>query len=158
MATTLSSPKSFKGIVKEAAKGAVAIALPFDPADVWGKRARYHLGGTIDGKNVRAIVKAGEKHIVLAPMWRRDCGVEPGDKVSVTLALEGPQRADLGADFAAALDAEPKAKLFFEDLAQFYRKGYLTWINATKNKPDERARRIKEVVKLLKAGVKERPK
>ena len=158
MATTLSSPKSFKSVVKEAPKGAVSIDLTFDPAEVWGKRPRYHVGGTINGMKMRAIIKAGDKAIVLGPMWRRDCALDPGEKVSVTLALEGPQTADLGDDFAAALKAEPKAAAFFEDLAQFYRKGYLIWINATKRKPEERARRIKEVVKLLKAGVKERPK
>jgi hypothetical protein len=158
MATTLSGPKSFKATVAEAPKGAVSIDLPFDPANVWGARPRYHLGGTINGKKMRAIVKAGERQIVLGPMWRRDCAVDPGDKVSVTLALEGPQLTELSDDFSAALKAEPKAAAFFENLAQFYRKGYLTWINATKNKPEERARRIKDVVKLLKSGTKERPK
>ena len=69
-----------------------------------------------------------------------------------------PQRTDLAEDFAAALNAEPKAAAFFDDLAQFYRKGYLAWIDATKKKPEERVRRIRETVKLLKAGKKERPK
>jgi hypothetical protein len=158
MATTLSSPRSFKATVEPGAKGAVVIRLPFDPAAQWGMRALYHLGGTIDGKKVRARVTANERTVVLGPMWRRDCSVEPGDKVAVTLALEGPQRGDLGADFAAALDAEPVAAAFFENLAQFYRKGYLAWINATTKRPEERARRIKETVRLLKAGEKARPK
>ncbi len=158
MATTLSSPKSFKGVMKDGVKGAVQIDLPFDPAAVWGKRPRYHVGGTINGQKLRAIIKADDPKLILSPMWRRDCGIEPGDKVSVTLALEGPQTADLGNDFAAALKAEPKAAAFFEDLAQFYRKGYLAWINATKKKPAERARRIKETVRLLKSGMKQRPK
>jgi hypothetical protein len=158
MATTLSSPKSFMAVVVDDAKGSVVIPLPFDPATVWGARARYHLGGTIDGNHVRAIVTAGQRTMVLGPMWRRDCGVGPGDRVSVTLALEGPQLGSVDADVAAALEAEPKAATFFEDLAQFYRKGYLTWINATKRKPEERARRIKETIRLLKASVKERPK
>jgi hypothetical protein len=158
VATTLSSPKSFKSVVTEAPKGGVSIALTFEPADVWGKWPRYHVGGVINGKKMRAIIKEGDKAFVLGPAWRRDCGLELGEKVSVTLSLEGPQTADLGEDFAAALKAEPKAAAFFEDLAQFYRKGYLTWINATKRKPEERAWRIKETVRLLKAGMKERPK
>jgi len=62
------------------------------------------------------------------------------------------------ADFAAALEAEPEAAAFFDGLAQFYRKGYLSWINATKKSPDERTRRIAQTVKLLKNEVKQRPK
>jgi serine/threonine-protein kinase len=55
-------------------------------------------------------------------------------------------------------DSLRKAAEFFDGLAQFYRKGYLTWIDATKKSPDERARRITQTVKLLKSGVKQRPK
>ena len=75
----------------------------------------------------------------------------------MTLAPEGPQRQALDPDIASALQAEPEAAAFFDGLAQFYRKGFLTWIAATKKKPDERARRIAETVRLLKAGIKERP-
>ena len=35
---------------------------------------------------------------------------------------------------------------------------YLRWIDATTRRPDVRAARIAEVVGLLSAGVKERPK
>jgi uncharacterized protein YdeI (YjbR/CyaY-like superfamily) len=91
-------------------------------------------------------------------MWRRDCGVTVGKRAAIELWPEGPQQADLAEDFLKALKKEPKALAFFDDLAQFYRKGYVRWIDATKRKPQERATRIKEVVNLLKAGVKERPK
>jgi uncharacterized protein YdeI (YjbR/CyaY-like superfamily) len=70
---------------------------------------------------------------------------------------EGPQRDDLADDIAAALDANPGAGEFFDSLAQFYRKAYLRWIDATKRRPEQRAQRIAEVIGLLNAGVKERP-
>jgi uncharacterized protein YdeI (YjbR/CyaY-like superfamily) len=44
---------------------------------------------------------------------------------------------------------------FFDSLAQFYRKAYLTWIDATKRSPETRAARISESIELLKAGVKQ---
>ena len=68
---------------------------------------------------------------------------------------EGPQRADLADDVAAAPDANPAAAAFFDGLAQFYRKGYLRWIDATKRRPDLRAGRIARMVELLAAGVKD---
>ena len=47
---------------------------------------------------------------------------------------------------------------FFDGLAQFYRHGYLRWIDGTKRRPEVRAERIREVVGLLESGHKERPK
>ena len=85
-------------------------------------------------------------------------GIAIGDEVTVELAPEGPQRGDLADDIAAALAANPAAGAFFDTLAQFYRKAYLRWIDATTRRPDLRAARIAEVVGLLAAGVKERPR
>jgi len=155
--------KTFKADVAEGdpaqgKRGAAVFVLPFDPDAAWGKKPRHRVSGTVDGQKIRAIIDAKERLVVLTPMWRRDCGVEVGKKVAVELWPEGPQRQDLAEDFAAALKAEPKAAAFWDDLAQFYRKAFLAWIDGTKKKPEERARRIKETVKLLKAGKKERPK
>ena len=72
------------------------------------------------------------------------------------LIPEGPQRDDLAPDVVAALEASPEAGAFFDALAQFYRKGYLRWIDSTKRSPEIRAERIAEMVRLLKAGVKQR--
>src|SRR5262245_54825812 len=99
MPPTLSAPKSFKSVVTEGAKGSLSIALTFDPASVWGKRPRYHVGGTLNGCHIRAIIGPDDKAFTLGPAWRRDNPVEPGDKVSVTLSLEGPQKTDLAEDF-----------------------------------------------------------
>jgi uncharacterized protein YdeI (YjbR/CyaY-like superfamily) len=88
----------------------------------------------------------------------RDIGVLVGDEVIVELTPEGPQRADLAEDISAALAANPAAAAFFDTLAQFYRKAYLRWIDATTRRPQVRAARIAEVVDLLAAGIKERPR
>ena len=54
--------------------------------------------------------------------------------------------------------ARRAAATFFDTLAQFYRKAYLRWIDATTRRPQVRAARIAEVVDLLAAGLKERPR
>jgi uncharacterized protein YdeI (YjbR/CyaY-like superfamily) len=59
---------------------------------------------------------------------------------------------------AGALDASPEAAAFFDSLAQFYRRAYLRWIDATKRRPDQRPIRIAEMINLLEQGKKERPK
>ena len=138
----------------------VVVPVPFDPDEAWGRKDVHRLRGTVNGMGVRAILEPSESAyvFVLGAAWRRGCGIEPGDAVDVVLAPEGPQRTDLPPDVVAALEAEPGAGAFFDSLAQFYRKAYLRWIDGTKRRPEMRAERIAEMVELLKAGHKERPR
>ena len=141
------------------ARGRVFVPVPFDPDEAWGRKPRHHVAGTVNGMGVRGVVEpvGRGRGFVLGPAWRRDCAIGPGDEVTVHLHAEGPQRGELAPDVASALEAEPGAGEFFDSLAQFYRRAYLRWIDATKRRPDVRAARIAEVVELLKAGRKERP-
>ncbi|HEY2013162.1 MAG TPA: YdeI/OmpD-associated family protein [Bryobacteraceae bacterium] len=160
MAGSTTAEKSFRTTIEGTEKGRVYVVLPFDPADVWGPRPRYHVAGTINGNRIRgAVLKAAKWHFLpLGPEWRKSAGLRPGDEVTVEIGAEGPQREALAADIAEALAAEPEAARFFDGLASFYRKGYLRWIDATKKRPDIRAERIVELVGLLKAGRKQRPR
>jgi hypothetical protein len=139
-------------------KRRVAVPLPLDPDEAWGPKLAHRVAGTVNGMRWRGVVEAvGDgRGIVLGSAWVRDCGIAPGDTVTVELSPEGPQRPDLAPDITAALTADPEAAAFFDALAQFYRRAYLRWIDATKRRPDERAARIAEVVRLCKAGIKER--
>ena len=94
--------------------------------------------------------------ISLGPAWCR-VALPDGAEVEVVLEPEGPQRADLAPDIAAALDAAPEAAAFFDSLAQFYRTAWLRWIDSTKRRPDQRPIRIAEMVSMLRQGHKERP-
>ena len=149
---------TFRTVVVTDSKGRVIVPVPFDPDAAWGKKARHHVTGTVNGHTVRGVIDSGEiRGLLLGPAWRRDCGIAPGEHVSVTVRPEGPQRDGLPDDVAAALEASSAGE-FFDSLAQFYRKAYLTWIDATKRSPERRAERIAEMVALLEAGQKERPR
>jgi hypothetical protein len=152
-------PVRFDALVGAAARGGVVIPVPFDPDAVWGAKPRHHVAGTVGGVRVRGVVEAVGSGFgfTLGPAWQRDCGVQIGTTVPVALVAEGPQRADLAEDVAAALDAHPAAGAFFDSLAQFYRKAYLRWIDATRRRPEQRPLRIAEMIELLEAGRKERP-
>src|SRR5262245_55031051 len=151
------SAKSFMATVEPRPRGGVAVRLPFDPSEAWGDKDRHAVTGMIDGRGVRGTLRSvgGEHYLELGPAWCRDGSVRAGVRVSVTLRPEGPQVDSLARDFAAALDAEPDARRFFESLATFYRKGYVRWIEQAK-RPETRARRIAETVTALKAGKKQR--
>ncbi|HZR51735.1 MAG TPA: YdeI/OmpD-associated family protein [Streptosporangiaceae bacterium] len=150
----------FAAHVTAGPKGRAAVAIPFDPDEVWGAKAEHRVGGQINGKRVRGSIVPGADGwaFILTPMWQRDAGIAVGDDVTAELDPEGPQRQDLADDFAAALAANPAAASFWDTLAQFYRKAYLRWINATTRRPELRPARIDEVVALLASGVKERPR
>ena len=150
----------FRAQVAAGPRDSGIIVIPFDPDEVWGGKAEHPVRGTIDGQRVRGRITpdSGGWVFTVSPMWLRDAGVTLGQDALVELAPEGPQRADVADDVAAALAANPAAAAFFDTLAQFYRKAYLRWIDATTRRPELRAPRIAEVVDLLAAGVKQRPR
>jgi hypothetical protein len=141
-------------------RGQALIVLPFDPDEAWGAKACHHVSGSVNGCRVRVTVAPGESGWAFTMNLSRmhDAGIAVGSEAIVELTPEGPQRQDLAPDVAAALEASPAAGAFFDTLAQFYRKGYLRYIDATTRRPDVRAARIGEVVGLLEDGVKERPR
>jgi hypothetical protein len=159
--------QQFRGYITADSGGKAVIEIPFDPDETWGAKVFHPVGGTIQtaagvscGRRLRGrITPDGSQWVfTVNPMWMRDAGVAVGDEVIVEFEPEGPQRGDLAPDIASALDANPAAAAFFDTLAQFYRKAYLRWIDATTRRPDVREARIAEVVELLAAGIKERPR
>jgi Bacteriocin-protection, YdeI or OmpD-Associated/Domain of unknown function (DUF1905) len=141
-------------------RGNAVIAVPFDPDEAWGAKAVHHVNGTVNGCRVRVTLAPSDSGwaFTMNPGRMRGAGIEIGFDALVELAPEGPQRGDLADDICAALQADPAAGAFFDTLAQFYRKAYLRYIDATTRRPDLRAARIAEVVNLLAAGIKERPR
>jgi hypothetical protein len=149
----------FAVTVAAAGRDSLLVPVPFSPDEVWGTKPRHHVAGTVNGVRVRAIIeRVGDGFgFTLGPKSPSRAGLAVGDEVTVDIAPEGPQRSDLAEDVAEALAANPKAGAFFDSLAQFYRRGYLRWIDATKRRPEQRPVRIAEMVRLLDSGIKERP-
>jgi hypothetical protein len=133
------------------------IPLPFDPNAVWGVKQRHYISGSVNGCTVRGSLGSDGRQffLPLGAAWRRDNRLEAGAPVEVVLSPEGPQTAALAPDVAAALEAEPQARAFFESLATFYRNTYIKWIEGAK-RPQTRSARLQEMVELLKAGKKQK--
>jgi hypothetical protein len=150
----------FDAVVTAGRGGRAVIVVPFDPDEAWGVKAVHHVNGTVNGCRVRVTLAPGDGgwEFSYGPARALQLGLGAGDQVAVELTPEGPQRADLAEDIVDALAANPAAGAFFDTLAQFYRKAYLRYIDATTRRPDLRTARIAEVVDLLAAGVKERPR
>jgi hypothetical protein len=148
--------QQFRAQVSADSRGRAVIAVPFDPDEQWGVKAVHHVNGTVNGCRVRVTIAPGDTGWAFTLNPR--LGLAVGSEAIVEVAPEGPQRGDLAEDISAALAANPAAGAFFDTLAQFYRKGYLRYIDATTRRPDLRAARIAEVAGLLADGIKERPR
>ena len=133
------------------------VPVPFDPDAEWGIKPRHPVGGTINGMRVRGVVELhdGAPAFLVGTAWLRASSLTVGDMVTVEIEPEGPQRDDLADDISTALQASPKAAQFFDGLAQFYRRGYLRWVEGTKRRPELRQQRIAKMIELLEAGVKD---
>lgn len=154
-----STVRSFQARASRTGPRGVTIPVPFNPAEAWGKRDRYHVTGTIEGLGFRTTLVHRQDgwQIALGPKSGSGAGLQDGDSVLVELWPEGPQAEQLAPDIAKALSARPRAQAAFDGLATFYRRGWLRWIEATKRRPEVRAERIAEMVRLVEAGHKERP-
>ena len=146
--------------VAAGSRGHALIVVPFNPDAEWGVKAVHHVSGTVNGCRVRVTLEPGDSGWAFSmnPARMQHVGIVAASQVPVELSSEGPQRGDLAENIAAALEASPAAGAFFDTLAQFYRKGYLRYIDATRRRPGMRAARIAEVTGLLAKGIKERPR
>jgi hypothetical protein len=63
-------PQSFSATVAAGPRGRVFVPLPFDPDAMWGARRAHHVHGTVNGRDVRAVVEAigGGRGIVLGSL------------------------------------------------------------------------------------------
>jgi hypothetical protein len=150
------TPQRFSATISESGTRTY-IVIPFNPNKVWGDKERHYITGTVDGCRVRGALGSNGKEffLPLGPAWLKGQGLPVGTAVDVELSPEGPQLGNVSSDVADALDADPKAKAFFEGLATFYRKNYIRWIESAK-RPETRAARITEMMKLFKAGRKQK--
>lgn len=151
---------SYRATIAVDSRKRVYLPFPFDPDAEWGRKPRHHVHGRIGPVRTRGPLQTfdGQWGLLFNPLSQAACELKPGDTVEVEIWPEGPQVDDQAPDIMIALAADPAARAAFEGLATFYRKGWLRWIDATRRRPDERARRIAEMVALLKTGAKERPR
>ena len=94
----------------------------------------------------------GESLLGLRREVRDAAGVEAGDEVTVTIALdEGPREVEVPPALARALDSDAEAKARFDALAFTHRKEFATWVAEAK-KEETRERRVAQALQMLHEG------
>jgi hypothetical protein len=118
-----------------------------------GKKA-FPVRATINGYSWAGRVSrmGGEFLLGLNREVRTGAGVEAGDEVTVTIALdEAPRDVEVPPALARALDGDAAAKAKFDALAFTHRKEFARWIAEAK-KDDTRERRVAEALQMLHEG------
>jgi hypothetical protein len=93
------------------------------------------------------------KHLIsVSAAIRAETGLSGGDPIVVNLTLaQGPRPVVLPADLAAALDAEPVARRFFDGLSNSLQRYHCDNIAGAKS-AETRQRRIIKAIELFLAG------
>lgn len=135
-------------------KTATGFRVPPDVVEALGKGKRPPVLVTINGHTYRNTVAVyGDVYMLgVAAEHRAAAGVEAGDRIDVELELDtAPREVEVPADFAAALDAEPEARRFFESLSYSNKRRFTYSIEDAKS-AETRQRRIDKSVQQLREG------
>lgn len=109
---------------------------------------------TLDGYTYRSTVApmGAEWWVGVNTGHRAASGLKAGDEVQVTLELDTqPRVLDIPAELAAALDADPVARAFFDGLSYSNRRVFTLSVEGTDN-PVTRARRVARAIGLMREG------
>lgn len=117
-----------------------------------GKRAAVAVTIGDRTARLRLGVMGGRNMIGLSKAARADLGVDIGDAVEATIALDTAERAvEIPDDLLAALDAEPALREAFDALAFTHRKEHARSV-ADAKRAETRERRIAAVVAAVREG------
>jgi uncharacterized protein DUF1905/bacteriocin resistance YdeI/OmpD-like protein len=110
----------FRTTILQGDKTATGIRVPDEVVEALGKGKRPPVRVTINGFTYRSTVAVmgGDYMIGVSAENRAGARVKGGDVVDVDLELDSaPREVTLPADFAAALNADPKARQTFDGLS-----------------------------------------
>jgi hypothetical protein len=145
----------FRATLQLAGKTATGFEVPESVVDTLGAGKRPPVTVTINGSYTYRNTVApmgGSFWIGVSAEHRGKAGVAAGDELDVELALDtAPREIEVPADFAAALDAEPAARTFFDGLSYSNKRWHVLSVEGAK-KAETRQRRIEKSIEMLRAG------
>jgi hypothetical protein len=140
--------------VHQAGKTATGIVIPDDVMAALDAGKKPPVRVTINGYTYRSTVATvdGRPMVGLSAENRAASGAAGGEEVSVEIELDTePREVALPADFAAALDAEPRARETFERLSTSMKGYHVTQLTSAKA-ADTRLRRLERSIAALREG------
>src|SRR5271165_5792754 len=128
-----------------------ALKPPFDVVEVFQRKGRVPVKGTINGFPFRSsLMNMGDGHMmVVNAELRAGAKCQAGDTVSVVLELDEEKRTgELPAYLKKIIAADPKAKAAWDKLAFTHQKEHVRAIEDAK-RPETREKRIAAMLAML---------
>jgi len=145
----------FRGTLLLSGRTATGIEVPADVVAGLGSSKKPAVVVTLnDGHSYRSSVASmgGRFMLPVSAEHRTAAALTAGDEVDVTLELDtAPREVVVPPDLAAALDADPAARTFFDGLSYSNRLRHVLAIDGAKT-AETRERRITKAVGLFHDG------
>jgi hypothetical protein len=138
----------FRALIQSGGKTAAGIEVPAEIVDGLGAGRKPPVRVTINGHTYRSSIAtvSGVFMVGVTNEFRRESGVAAGDTVDVDIELDTePREVSVPPDLAAALDADPEARAFFDGLSYSNKRRIAEPIAAIKT-AETRQRRIDRAV------------
>ena len=146
--------ETFRTTIQQTGKTACGIEVPAAVIEALGGSKRPAVVVTLNHYMYRSTVApmGGEWWVGVNADHREASGLQAGDEVQVTLELDtAPRELEVPPELAAALDAAPDAKAFFDGLSYSNRRVFTLSVEGTTN-PETRARRVEKAIALMREG------
>lgn len=125
---------------------------PFDVVDVFQRKGRVPVKGTINGFPFRSsLMNMGDGHMMVVNAQTRAGGnCKAGDTVSVVMEIDEEERkVDVPAYLKKIIDGDPKARDAWPKLSFTHQKEYVREIDGAK-RPETREKRIAAMLDALR--------
>ena len=146
--------ETFRATIQQTGKTACGIEVPAAVVTALGGSKRPAVEVTLNHYTYRSTVApmSGGWWVGVNADHREASGLKAGDEVQVTLALDtAPRVLDVPPELAAALDADPVAKAFFDGLSYSNRSVFTLNVAGTNN-PETKARRVEQAIAKMREG------
>lgn len=145
---------NFQTLVELGGKTATGIRVPAAVVESLGSGKKPAVRVTINGYTYRSTVAVygGDFFLPVSAEVRQGAGIAAGDEIEVAVELDTePREVVVPPDFAAALDADPDARRFFDGLSYSNKRRFVLAIEDAKT-PETRQRRIEKSIEKLREG------
>ena len=150
----MSSRHSFHAVIENAGGGGAFVRVPFDVEQAFGKK-RVKVKAMLDSEPYRgSLVRMGSDYHMLPVLKeiRARIGKDFGDEIEVVVEEDTePRQVKVPADLQQALEGNPAALAFFNQISYTNQREYVRWIEEAKRVPT-RQDRIARTVELLQQG------
>ncbi|MBA2633210.1 MAG: DUF1905 domain-containing protein [Chloroflexi bacterium] len=144
----------FRTTILQGDKTATGIRVPDEIVEALGSGRRPAVTVTINGFTYRSTIAVlgGAYMVGVSAENRAGAGVAGGDEVDVDIELDtAPREVSVPDDFAAALDASPRARATFDGLSYSNKSWHVLQVTGAKT-DETRQRRITKSVNMLEQG------